>query len=797
MLRNYFLIAFRNLWKYKSLSLINIFGLAIGMAITLLSLLYITNELSFDNFHEKKARIFRVIVKTESTAEGSESSSIMTAGVGPSFEAEIPEVESMVRVSNPQETFVSISDKNFTAHSVIYADSAFFDIFSFPIIMGNSNMALRNPYQAVITKSFATKVFKDLNNVLGKTVRLNDKDNLLISGIVDDPPKNSHLRFDLVISFSTLYENPYAYLGWNGGWNYFTYLLLHKGSDYKKVEAQFAPIAEENINRELREIGVSWNYFLQPLNKVHFSSGLGWDINTRGSKSLLLLFIFIAVIILIIACINFVNLSTASALNRMKEVGIRKVSGASRRQVIFQFLTETMLVTVVATIHALILIELFFMLLSRLIGDMHMLEKFQLYNSSFFHLSGIIVFLILAVGLLAGSYPAWLMSGLKPSVSVKGKFSIGKGTSFVQNVLIVIQFSIAIIFIVCSLVIASQLNYFVTSEKGFDPVDKIIIPLNSETSMNSYEILKQEFLSIPGVEKAGASSNVPGQDYTRNGYMPEGHSKPLMFHVLDVDYNYFETMDIPIVQGRNFSKSFGQDKQAYMINEALARSLGWENPLGKKIARNGDHSIIGVVKNYNYSPLHSQIEPLIITVQPWKGYDFITLKTNEQNPGLMKQLEDTWKSIAPNENFTSFPLISHISKAYTSERGYMYILMFCAFLAVLIASLGLFGLAAFTIRKRNKEMAIRKVFGAGISKIFALVSTGFIKWVLIANVIASPIAYFIMDHYFLANYAYNQGVQWWVLIVALLFSVIISLLVIFTQIIRLGSLNPIDHIRYE
>jgi len=279
--------------------------------------------------------------------------------------------------------------------------------------------------------------------------------------------------------------------------------------------------------------------------------------------------------------------------------------------------------------------------------------------------------------------------------------------------------------------------------------------------------------------------------------MPEDHSEPLMFHVLDVDYDYFETMGIPIAHGRSFSKSYGQDNQAYMINEALALNLGWENPVGKKIARNGEHPIIGVIKNYNYSPLHSQIEPLIITIQPFSGYNFITLKTNRQNPELMKQLEEKWQSIVPNENFSSFSLISHISQAYTSERGYVYILLFCAFLAVLIASLGLFGLAAFTIRKRNKEMAIRKVYGASIKKIFALVSTGFIKWVIIANLIASPIAYFIMDHYFLANYAYNQGVQWWVLIIALFFSVLISLLVIFTQIIRLGRLNPIDHIRYE
>lgn len=797
MLSSYLNIAIRNLWKYKSLSFINIIGLAIGMAITLLSLLYITNELSFDKFHEKKDRIYRVIVKTESTVKASESASVFTPGVGPSFEAEIPEIESMVRVSYPKEAFVIINEENYLARSIFYVDSAFFNVFSFPLISGNPNTVFQNAFQAVITKSFALKLFNDLNDVVGKTIRLNDKDNLVISGIVEDPPTNSHLRFDVLISFSSLYEDPNNAMGWNGGWSYFTYLLLHKGADYKKVEERFVPIAEKNINKDLREIGMSWNYFLQSLNEVHFATGLAWDINTRGSKNLVLLFIFLALIILIIACINFVNLSTASALNRMKEVGIRKVSGASRRQVIFQFLTETMLITIISLIHALLLIELFYMLISRVTGNVYILEHFQLYNSSFFQLVGIIIFLTLLVGLVAGTYPAWLMSGLRPSASVKGKLSIGKGTSLVQNILIVVQFTIAVIFIICTLVVSSQLNYLLTSDKGFNPLNKMIIPLNSETSMQSYEVLKQEFMSVPGVENAGASSNIPGQDYTRNGYFPEGFDEPSMFHALDVDYDYIETMGFQVVQGRNFSKSYGQDKNAYMINEALAQSLGWENPVGKKIKRGGEHTVIGVVKSYNYSPLHAQIEPLIITMQPWRGYDFITLKTNGQNSGLNEQLEEKWQSVVAHENFESFTLLSHISQAYTSERSYMYILLFCAALAILIASLGLYGLTAFTVRKRNKEMAVRKVFGAGLSRIFVLISVGFIKWVMLANIIAWPIAYHIMNTFFLVNFVYNNGVRWWIYIVALIFTFLISLFIIFMQIIRLGRLNPMDYIRDE
>lgn len=797
MFYNYLLISFRNLWKNKSFTLINIFGLAVGMAITLLSLLYVANELSFDRFHENKEDLYRVVVKVESAAEGTESSSIMTAGVGPSLDAEIPEVKSMVRVTNPGTSFLTSGGKNFQLRSMVYADSTFFKVFSFPMLSGNPQKALEEPYSIVLNRSQAIRMFGSVESATGKLVRLNDKDNFLVTGVVDDPPVNSHLRFDAVGSFVTLYKEENVYLGWNGGWNYFTYLLLFPGSAIERVEAQMVSIADKNINSMLEEVGVSWKFFLQPLADVHLDSSINWDIETKGSRTRLFLFVAVTFIILVIACINFINLTTAGALNRMKEVGIRKVSGAGRRQIIMQFLTESMVVSFIALVHAVILIEVFHLWLSRQMSNTIFLENFELYNRSFFQLAFSLVFLLISVGLLAGAYPAFYMSGFKPALAVKGSIRLsGRGPVF-RNLLVVFQFTISVILIIAALVIGTQLDYLLVSDKGFDPDDKIVITLASEASREQVETLKNEFLQVPGVEKAGASSDIPGRGFTQNGYFPEGHDKPLMFHALDVDYDFLDVMGLKMVEGRNFSSAFGKDGDAYIINQALARQLGWKSGVGKTIMRGTDHKVIGVVQDFNFSTMHDAIGPLIITMKPWRGYSFITLHASIAYEDLKDPLEKKWGAVVPGENFEAINLKSYIKEAYGPEREYMYMLLFCAGLTLIIAALGLFGLAAFITRKRYREIAVRKVFGAGMNRIFVMVSSGFLSWVLLANAIAWPLAYVIMDNYFLANFAYSGGIQWWVYTVALLVSALIAIAVILFQILHLGRLNPIEYIRYE
>lgn len=797
MVSHYLRIAFRNLWKHKLLSAINIAGLAVGMAITLLSLLFVTNELSFDRFHQFKERIYRVVVKVESAVEGTETASIMTAGVGPSFLQQLADAEAMVRTSNPAQGFITYEGVNYDLEAAVYADSSFFQVFSFPLSAGNPKTVLANPFKAVLTTSLARKLFKNEQEAVGKIISLNNRDNLLVSGIVEDPPVNSHLRFDLLVSFTSLYEDEHMYLGWNGGWNYSTYLLLSEGADIEIIERQMAGIADENINRQMKDIGVSWNFFLQPLLKVHLNTNVNWDIETKGSWTRLLLFTAVTFIILLIACINFINLTTASSFTRMQEVGVRKVSGASRMQLIFQFLTESMLVSLLALIHAVVLIEVFSLWVSTRVSDPVFLLNFELYNRSFFQLAGAMVFLLVAVGFVAGGYPALLISGFRPALAVKGEIAISRNNPVVRNLLVVFQFAIAILLIICTLVIASQLDFLLKSDKGFETRDKLVVSLTSETARKNAEAIKTSLLSIPGVEKIGASSQVPGMGFTRNGYMPEGHDKPMMFHALDIDYDYLAAMDIQVVEGRNFSSSYARDQEAYLVNQALLRQLGWDVGVGKTINRSGTHQIIGVVENFHFSTLHDEIGPLVITLKPWRGYAYLTLHTAGMNKELLQQIEDRWKTVVPYEDFEAFPLDSFIREAYGAEKQYMQMLLFCACLTIFIAALGLFGLSALTTRQRHREIAIRKVYGAEMKRIFTLISTGFIKWVLLANTIAWPAAYLLMENYFLTNFAYSQGIRWWIFLVALLSSVVIAVGVILFQILRLSRLNPIEYIRHE
>lgn len=797
MLKNYLIIALRNLKRNLSFTIINVIGLSVAIAITIVSLLYISNEFSYDQFHKNKDRIYRVILKSESTSEGTTTSSVATAGIGPSLLEEIPEIESMLRLSNHSNCFFSYDEKIYPANNMMYADSTFFQLFSFKLLLGNPKDVLAQPYSAVLTRSFARKTFNDEQDALGKTLRLNSKDNVLITGIAEDPPIQSHLQFDVLISFSSLYQDPQMHLGWNGGHDYYTYILLKEKAELLQVEERLAPILEKNINYLYRQFGDTWSLLFQPLVKAHLFSDFDWDISTRGNLKFIFILFTITIFVLFIACINFINLTTAAALSRMKEVGIRKVVGASRSQIIWQFLTETIILTIVSLVLAFFIIEIAQTFLPSILNDPYLVEQIRIYNSSFLRIAAIMIFVLLFVGVVAGSYPAIYMSNFQAVKVLKGHLGLSGNKPVLRSLLIVFQFTISAVLMLCTLIILSQINYLLKQDLGYNPENKLIVSLGSESSANSYQALKSAFVSIAGVEHAGASSNIPGHGFTMNGYIPEGLTEPIMIHALDIDYDYLNTMGINLVQGRNFSKEFGTDQEAYIINQALAKQMGWENSIGKTISRDGDHKVIGVVKDFHYSSLHNNIEPLLITLQPWRGYGFITIKySGNDEKELIRQLEKKWKSIIPNEDFNYFFLDFYIREAYREEASFVWILASCSGLALFIASLGLFGLAAFITRQRSREMAIRKVFGAGIKKIFVLFSAGFVKWVLIANIIAIPIAYFIMDSW-LQYFIYHGGMQFWIFVVTILFCLFLTLVIILFQILRLNKLNPIDFIRYE
>ncbi len=791
MFKNYLTTAFRTLLRNKTFSLINIFGLAFGMALSILIFMYVYNELTYDDFHKNGDNIYRVALKEESKDGESGISAITNAAVGPSMVKEFAEVKNTVRFSSPVGGFFNKGEKSYKVDNICYTDSSVFTVFSFRLISGNPKTALKEPFTAVLTEKTAEKMFGDENPV-GQTVRYNNNDSYLITGVVEDPPENSQLKFGALLSFTTLYKMPNMYLNWDGGYNYYTYLLLNNNVSIENFEAKFPRFMEEQINREYRDVGWFVTLIIEPLKDVHLYSVADYDLPTKGSLSRLYIFASIAVFILLIACINFINLSTARSVKRAKEVGMRKVTGATRGQLISQFLGESILISIISLILALLIIELVQPWFNGLISA----------NLDFFKQSNyVLIFSLMAVtlfaGLIAGSFPAFYMSGFQPVAILKGYFNTMKGKPVLRNVLVTFQFFISVVLIVSTIIIIRQLDFLNSKSLGFDKENVVLVELGSETAMKKAMVIKNEFRNVAGVTSVAASTSYPGVGLTKNGYFPEGYDNSVMIHVMDVDYDYLDLMNLKIVQGRNFSQEYGTDSTAYLINETLAKQLGWENPIGKYIRRGGKHKVIGVVKDFNFSSLHDKIGPLIITIKPWDYYYYLSVKINpESRESTIKALENTWTGIVNNEPFSYYFLDNVIVANYNMERQIAKAFIYLAIISIFIACLGLYGQAAFSTEQRTKEIGIRKVFGATAKNILSVLSVGFAKIILIANLIAWPVAWYFMDKWLL-TFAFHINIVWWFFAVALVLSLIITAATIISQAIKASYTNPVEALKYE
>lgn len=790
MLKHFLITGLRNFWRNKSSSILNILGLAIGMATTLLILEYVFNELSYDRFHKNKDDIYRVIVKEEKDGVTSPTS-YLTAAVAPSMAEDFPEVEHFVRFSNPTGGYLSYGDHDYQLDNITYADSALFDVFSFPLLRGNAETALTEPYQVVLTEKSAQKIFGDADP-LGNVIRLNSKDNLVVSGVVADFPANSHLQFDALISFSTLYLDPNYYLGWDGGYNYFTYVKLVKGSDIGALKAKFPPFMEKNINYKYRPLGFVMYLDLQPLKRIHLFSKKDFGIDEAGDLQGLFIFSSIAIFILIIACINFMNLTTARSFSRAREVGLRKVSGATRRNITFQFLFETLLISIFAFLISFLLVDAFQGKFNQLMG-----KDLTIFGPAVWKMLGGMTLLVLLTGLLAGSYPAWYMSHFPPLLSIKGTMVSGKGKSVLRNVLVVFQFLVSIVLIILTFVIFSQMKYINSMPLGFNRDNVVVVPMVSENTMKNYKTVKDAFGRIPQVSSVGASSDIPGYGFTMNGYMPEGLKEPMMIHVIDVDEDYLKVIEIPVIQGRGFDPGNNSDSSSYLINETLARQLNWDNPTGKFIYRDGAHKVIGVVSDFHFASLHESIQPLIITKQPWIGYNYLSVRIRPENSSeTIQKMASAWAGVFPDEPFNSFPQGEYIKGAYTGVRNTGEAIFWFSLLAIFIAGLGLLGLANFTFNQRKKEIGIRKVLGAESGNIARKVTFDFLKLVLFASIIALPVAWYIMNKW-MENFAYRTYIGFWIFLLPVIIVTILAWFTIYFQVRKLADTNPVDVLKSE
>ncbi len=789
MILNYIKTAFRSFLRNYVFSLINIIGLSVGLTASILILLYVYNELNYDTFNKHADRIYRVnTIFVQKDSE--ELSGVTTGAMGPSLFEEFPEVENFVRFSMSRPGNFRSGEESFKIQKVMYADSSVFDVFTFDILSGNKS-ALTKPFSIVLTSTTAQKIFGDTDPI-GKVLEYNNELPLTVMGIVEDLPPNSHLEFEALISFHTLYTFDKVYLNWDGGFGYYTYVLLDKANSSQKLSSKLKPFLHRHINYKYEQVGVELKMVFDPLLDIHLFSDAEDNLETRGNLINVYVFSAIAFFILAIACINYMNLSTARSSRRAREVGVRKVLGATSSGIRMQFLSESMIISFFALLLALIFVEVIQPFYNELIN-----QDLSLYSTQNLMLISYLIILTILVGFLSGSYPAFYLSSFKPVHVLKGGWISAKAKAGFRNILVSLQFAISICLIICTLVIYKQLGFVHNKELGFNKENILYIPLESNKSKESLGLLKNEISRIPTVQSVAASTGIPGLGLSRNGYFPEGYEEPMMIYVIAVDESFIETFDLKLIEGQNFSRLTTLDDGDYLVNKSLANEVGWVTPIGREIRRNGKHKVIGMIEDFHFAPLFIKIAPLIITNQPFDGFDYLIIKQNGNNlKSTIHSIEKEWKKVLPMENFNYHFLDHSLDVLYNSERRFGNIFIIFSLLAIFIACLGLLGLSSFLVEQRTREIGVRKVFGSSSASIIRLMNLDFAKRVIIANIFAWPVAWYVMNMW-LNNFAFRTALSWWVFPVSGLIVLVIAFITVTYQSFRAANTNPADVIKYE
>jgi putative ABC transport system permease protein len=733
MIKNYLKIAWRNLWKQKFFSLINIMGLAVGMSGCFLIYLYVHFETHYDAFNTKADRIYRVVtdIKTPSDLLQWNATS---APVAINMQKDFPEVEAAVRVSN-QSFLVRKGNEKFQEKNSFMADSTLFKIFDFPLVYGDKNTALKEPMSIVFSQTAAKKYFGNTNPVGQNVLLTGDAINATVTGVMKDAPENSQIKADMIVSMSSqqkIYKQSQDSL-W-GGFNVVSFLLLKPGSNAKALEAKFPAFIELHDGKEMKEINNKFMFFLEPLKDIYLYSKR--DDSKTGHITNVYIFSIVAVFLLLIACINFINLTTARSVERAKEVGIRKVSGAGKLQLARQFIGESLVICLLSFIVAVFLCALLLPLFNNLAGK-------QLSTPFFQHPLYLVNLLLVSVsiGFMAGIYPAIVLSSFQPVVVLKGAFKTGTKGVLLRKGLVVFQFTISIALIIGIIVVYTQLNFMRSQDLGFDKNQTIIIDTNADKNKDAF---KESLAAVPGVLSTSLSSSVPGSGgFTAYSKMEnkDGDIQVMNLDVSFVDFDFINQYKMKIVAGRGFSKAFATDTtKAMIVNEAAVKSLGYSSPqqiIGKKFDQWGrTGKVIGVVKDFHYQGLQTPIKAMSLRIEPNSFY-VISIKTAAKNlPATIAAIESKWNQIIPNRPFEYTFLDEKFDKQYRSEDRFKSLFFYFAALAIFISCLGLLGLASYSTFQRTKEIGVRKVLGASIFNVLNLLSVDFLKLVLIAFIIA-------------------------------------------------------------
>jgi len=806
MFSNYFKIAFRNIRRHKVYSIINIIGLAVGMACTIFILMWMQYEFSFDRYHENAERIYRLTSDFNfGTLKGPYAVSNHPAG--PTLQRDYPEVEKAVRFHAVWgRSLVQHKDKKFFENDLLYADNTVFDVFSFPLIKGDRRSVLTRAYSVVINEDMAKKYF-DSEDPIGKTIKIRNivhsnlekESNFRVTGVVKNVRPNSHFMFDMLLSFETIYhDNEKQRDKWTGDLNNYTYLLLAPNINYKELEKKFPALVDNHLQQEIKDIGAGMGLFLQPLTDIHLRSKLKADFSYKIDILVVYAFLTIAGLVLIIACINFINLSTARSAGRAREVGVRKALGAAQSKLITQFMIESFVLSVVALVLALGLVEIFLPLL-RSLFESEMSFDYVSKPAMMASFVGLAVF----VGFIAGIYPALFLSAFHPVNTLKGALSTGYRNSRLRSLLVVVQFIIAIVMIIGAVIIFNQFRYMNNKTLGFDKEQVVILKIVDNSIKRSIESIKAELSSHSSIKGVAFTSHPPGMSARANVFKPQGYSyeQMQMMDAVSVDSDFISVMGIEVVAGRNFSRDFIDDRhQAILINETAAKQFGWVEAVGKTITELDDKmptkTIVGVVKDFHIRSLYNPIEPLYIENEAEK-FNLVVIKIRPDSVSeAMHFLEKKWKKIDSSQMFDYWFLDEGFDRLYRDVKRLSTIFSCFTLLAIVIACLGLFGLASFTAEQRTKEIGIRKALGASVPDILIMLLKTSIKWVLVANIIAWPIAYYVSNDW-LEDYPYRIKMNPGIFVIAGLLALLIALITVSYQAVKAARANPVDALRYE
>ncbi|MCF2442892.1 ABC transporter permease [Dyadobacter sp. CY345] len=786
MLRNYFITAFRYLWKQKSFSLINLIGLTAGLSVCYFALSFVAFELRHDRHHENADRIYRLVTDVK-TPNGIDYLST-TAPIAPALRSAFPEVEAATRIFLDH-LIIQKDNEQYADEKIAYADSSLFSVFTFPLISGNPDNILKAPYSIVLSETSAHKYFGNKNPV-GETLLVNGKDRAEITGVMKDMPQSSHFKVDMLVSLSTLGEE---WLRNSKRFFFYTYILLPRNYDASKLAAKLPNFVKTHIDQKLGDYSLT----IEPLKSVYLDGkprGSKAGTSVSGNRSHIYIFSFVAAFVLFIACFNFINLTTALSMQRAKEIGVRKVLGTTRKSLIFQFLVEAVSLTITAFFASMLVCSLLIPFFNDLTG--------KIINSGIFENLNYLLILFTAaivIGLLSGIYPAFFLSRFQPVSTLKGGYVTSlKGVAF-RKVLVTTQFSISIILIVATIVVYRQLHFMQNQALGFKKDHNLVIDFQYDDKVISHqESIKEKLTRIPGVTTASISSSIPGR---ANHLFPtkiENAANEIQEFQSDtyfVDYDFIKQYGISILAGRSFLKAFSTDlKEAILINETAVKSLGFSNPkdvLGKRFSQlNANGLVIGIIKDFHFRSFQEKVQPLTLRVAPG-FFTYLTLNISGENiPESITKLENSWKGLMPDLPLIYFFADEAYNNQYRDEERFGKLFICFATFAIIISCLGLLGLSAFSIAQRTREVGIRKVMGASTSGIVGLLSIDFIKLVFYAILIAIPVAWFLMEKW-LRDFAYRIEIPWWGFVIAAFMAITIAILTVSFQAIKAATMNPV------